>query len=167
MKRLTNKKEADAQRKAYKRRLEQGYPRNVPEERYLKLAEYEDTGFEPKQISEIQDLCEDYVKVGLDARFIRACIETRKLGTSNRLLDIATAEADGRLVILPCNVGDTVFKITRHRVDVSGYRMEWEWETYVEAIKFRYSMLDAIGKTVFLTREEAENALKNMEDDNG
>lgn len=44
MERLTNKKEADAQRKAYERRIEQGYPRNIPEERFLKLAAYEDTG---------------------------------------------------------------------------------------------------------------------------
>ena len=42
MERLTNKKEADAQRKSYERRLKQGYPRNIPEERFLKLAAYED-----------------------------------------------------------------------------------------------------------------------------
>jgi hypothetical protein len=42
MERLTSKKEADAQRKSYERRLKQGYPRNIPEERFLKLAAYED-----------------------------------------------------------------------------------------------------------------------------
>jgi hypothetical protein len=40
--RLTNKREADQQRKNYEKRLEQGYPRNIPEERFLKLAYYED-----------------------------------------------------------------------------------------------------------------------------
>lgn len=42
MERLTDKKEADAQRKAYEKRLKNGYPRNIPEERFLKLAAYED-----------------------------------------------------------------------------------------------------------------------------
>lgn len=51
MERLTNKKEADAQRKAYKRRLEQGYPRNIPEERFLKLAEYEDAEEDGRLVS--------------------------------------------------------------------------------------------------------------------
>lgn len=45
---LDNKKEADAQRIAYQRRLAQGYPRNIPEERLLRLAAYEDTGLEPE-----------------------------------------------------------------------------------------------------------------------
>lgn len=31
MERLTNKREADAQRKEYERRLANGYPRNIPE----------------------------------------------------------------------------------------------------------------------------------------
>lgn len=34
MERLTNKREADAQRKAYETRMKQGYPRNIPEERF-------------------------------------------------------------------------------------------------------------------------------------
>ena len=38
MRRLTNKKEADRQREDYKRRLAQGYPRSIPEERFLRLA---------------------------------------------------------------------------------------------------------------------------------
>ncbi len=48
MERLTNAREAAAQRRAYEKRLEQGYPRNIPEERFLKLAAYEDTGLEPE-----------------------------------------------------------------------------------------------------------------------
>ncbi len=53
MGRLTNKKEADAQRKSYKRRLKQGYPRNIPEERFLKLAAYEDMGLTPAELEEM------------------------------------------------------------------------------------------------------------------
>lgn len=48
MERLTDKKEADVQRRKYEIRLKQGYPRNIPEERFLRLAAYEDTGLEPE-----------------------------------------------------------------------------------------------------------------------
>lgn len=34
MERLTNKREADAQRKDYENRIKNGYPRNIPEERF-------------------------------------------------------------------------------------------------------------------------------------
>lgn len=118
--RLTNKKEADAQRKAYERRLEQGYPRNIPEERFLKLAAYED------------------------------------------------AEEQGRLVILPCKVGDRVYRIHTHdhieeqyimaiHVSASGV---WYWDE-----TGRETPVEKIGKTVFLSREEAEAALKGERED--
>ena len=58
MERLTNKREADQDRRNYQKRLEQGYPRNVPEERFLKLAAYEDTGLEPWEIEGLKNaLC--------------------------------------------------------------------------------------------------------------
>ena len=50
MERLTNKREADAQREEYERRLANGYPRNIPEERFLRLAAYEDSGCEPEEV---------------------------------------------------------------------------------------------------------------------
>lgn len=54
MERLTDKKEADAQRQEYEKRLKNGYLRNIPEERFLKLAAYEDTGLEPEEIAEMK-----------------------------------------------------------------------------------------------------------------
>lgn len=83
----------------------------------------------------------------------------------DKLAAYEDADEQGRLVILPCKVGDTIYRIVRHRVDVSGYRMEWEWETAVEAVTFRIGMADAFGKTVFLTRAEAEAALKGETQD--
>lgn len=56
MERLTNKREADAQREEYKRRLANGYPRNIPEERFLRLAAYEDTALTPGDIKELLDM---------------------------------------------------------------------------------------------------------------
>lgn len=54
MDRLTNKCEADAQRKEYENRISNGYPRNIPEERLLRLAAYEDTGYMPEEIAKLQ-----------------------------------------------------------------------------------------------------------------
>ena len=53
MERLTNKREADAQREEYERRLANGYPRNIPEERFLRLAAYEDTGLTPEEVTDM------------------------------------------------------------------------------------------------------------------
>lgn len=53
MERLTNKRETDAQREEYERRLANGYPRNIPEERFLRLAAYEDTGLTPEEINDL------------------------------------------------------------------------------------------------------------------
>lgn len=53
MERLTNKREADAQRKEYENRINNGYPRNIPEERFLRLAAYEDTGLMPNDVTDM------------------------------------------------------------------------------------------------------------------
>lgn len=65
-------------------------------------------------------------------------------------------EERGQLVVLPCKVGDTVYIIGgKYRAG----RFEW----WINTGKFRLSDLEKIGKTVFLTREEAEAALREME----
>lgn len=69
-----------------------------------------------------------------------------------RLKVYEDAEGEGRLLILPCKVGDVVYIIG------SKYRAG-RWETWVNTGKFRLSDLEKLGKTVFLTREEAEAAL--------
>ena len=74
------------------------------------------------------------------------------------------AEEHGLLVRLPCKVGDTVYRVALLRVDVCGYRMELECEATVEAVPFQIGMVDAIGKTVYLTREEAEAVLSELDE---
>mgnify|MGYP004702309993 CR=1 FL=1 len=54
MERLTNKREADAQREGYERRLANGYQRSIPVERFLRLAAYEDTDYTPEEIAKLQ-----------------------------------------------------------------------------------------------------------------
>jgi len=105
---------------------------------YQRLATYEDSGLSPEQVQEL-----------------------------------AKAEADGRLVELPCNVGDIVY------ADCCGDIIGWE----VYQIEMRSDAPDKyyacgdddgyaademyfeesdIGKTVFLTREEAEKAIAEV-----
>lgn len=104
MERLTNKHEADAQREEYERRLANGYPRNIPEERFLRLAAYEDIGLTPEEIK--APFTEDTM-INLAAQ---------ALGVEpSRLRELAAADKDGRVVVLPCKVGDTVwFKIYKN-----------------------------------------------------
>lgn len=94
MERLTNKREADAQRKEYERRLANGYPRNIPEERFLRLAAYEDTGLTPEEIK--APFTEDTM-INLAAQ---------ALGVEpSRLRELAEADKDRRVVVLPCKLG--------------------------------------------------------------
>ena len=69
-----------------------------------------------------------------------------------RLRKYETAEEEGRLVVMPCKVGDTVHVL----------RQSWNgWN--IDKKKFTYGMIGKFGKTAFLVREEAEKALKEMD----
>ena len=75
----------------------------------------------------------------------------------DRLLELADADRAGRLVVLPCKVGDTVYQIDAERV----YESEVKWIIFdCDDIAFDER---AIGGSIFLTREEAEAALKGGE----
>lgn len=94
MERLTDKKEADAQRREYEIRLKQGYPRNIPEERFLRLAAYEDTGLEP---GEIEQLKGEVLGLRLDKQELE---QYRALGPIDRLRELKQADDEGRCVVL-------------------------------------------------------------------
>ena len=72
----------------------------------------------------------------------------------DRLRELVETDKDGRYVVLPCKIGATVYVITIQSDDFCGDR-----QVIVQA-PFRLSLLDDIGKRVFLTHEEAESALK-------
>lgn len=79
-----------------------------------------------------------------------------------RLKELVQADADGRLVVLPCKVGDTVFIIVTKRKNY--YKKELF--SYVRQSRLTWHnmqrVLNCYGDTVFLTREEAEAALEKM-----
>ena len=157
MERLTNKREADAQREEYERRLANGYPRNIPEERFLRLAAYEDIGLTPEEIK--APFTEDTM-INLAAQ---------ALGVEpSRLRELAEADKDGRVVVLPCRQGDELWTYCNHLVkrvysftvsDVSTLN----GRTVLNTLGLGTIRPEDIGKTVFLSREEAEKDLQEME----
>ena len=78
----------------------------------------------------------------------------------DRLLELACADKAGRLVVLPCKVGDTVFDIgdgTAYATRVLNFSYlgdHWACRTVSS-----YPDLEQFGTRIFLTREEAEAAL--------
>lgn len=121
-----------------------------------RLAAYEDTGLTPEEIK--APFTEDTM-INLAAQ---------ALGVEpSRLRELAEADKDGRVVVLPCKVGDKLYRvfageIFEHRVGSMKYfaiQGKWDIETY----PFLPSVESGIGKTIFLTREEAEKALQEME----
>ena len=153
MERLTNKREADAQREEYERRLANRYPRNIQEERFLRLAAYEDTHMMPSDVTSMR----------MDMAIIAALFKGVDV---DRMKELAEADKDGRLVVLPCKVGDKLYRvfageIFEHRVGSMKYfaiQGRWDIETY----PFCPCVESSIGKTIFLTREAAEKTLEAM-----
>lgn len=83
-----------------------------------------------------------------------------------RLYEYEDAEENGLLKRLPCKVGDTVYELSRWcdgshgDCDKRPCNECPEYETKIYTTKFTYEMLKKVGKTVFLTQAEAEQALK-------
>lgn len=127
------------------------------------LAAYEDTGMTPEEIDMDHEAAETL------RQLCRGC-------NLDRLEKLAEADKDGRVVVPPCKVGDrlyevtgrktiSVYKVRAIRVELFGLFIEWD---IVEGFVWQsLSGINAgeIGKTVFLTREEAEAALEAMKND--
>ena len=130
-----------------------------------RLKAYEDTGLTPEEIK--APLTEDTM-INLAAQ---------ALGVEpSRLRELAVADKDGRVVVLPCKVGDILW-ITgsirrlysaKVRTFFIGHPSGVRWGDNDGGIQMiRTTECDVpmrdFGRTVFLTREEAEKALQEME----
>lgn len=129
-----------------------------------RLAAYEETGLTPER-------CAEFARADAEGRYI-VMRDAEQEGVA-RLRELAEADKDGRPVMLPCKVGDrlyevtgrktiSVYKVRAIRVELFGLFIEWD---IVEGFVWQsLSGINAgdIGKTVFLTREEAEKALEAM-----
>lgn len=107
-----------------------------------RLKQYEDTGLSPIACEESAKIEKGLSKGGY---------------STSRMVELMCADKEGRVIVLPCKVGDTVYRLqyieqTPRRITVG-----------VVPIKFALIWLEEFGKTVFLTREEAEKALAELE----
>lgn len=133
-----------------------------------RLKQYEDTKRTPEQIEALE--------AAIMGKAVAQITEFEGLPIA-RLRELAVADKDGRVVVLPCKVGDILwitgsirrlysakvrtFFIGKHtgvrgRDNDAGTQMIRTTECDVPMRDF--------GKTVFLTREEAEKALAEMEE---
>ena len=118
---------------------------------YWRLKAYEDTERTPEEIDMDHEAAEQ----------LRHLCRDCDLG---RLEELVKADKEGRTVVLPCKVGDTLYRvfageILEHKVGNMRYlaiQGRWDIETY----PFCSYVESSIGKTIFLTREEAEAALE-------
>lgn len=114
-----------------------------------RLAAYEDTGLEAEAV--------ETVKLALAAKHM-VDLETLNNTPISRLVELAEADKDGRVVVLLCKVGTKVYRI---RYTIADYPDEPDLE--IADTWFTPEYREDIGKTVFLSREEAEKALAEME----
>lgn len=128
-----------------------------------RLVKYEDTERKPEEIDMDHEAAETL------RQLCRNC-------DLDRLEKLTEADRTGRLAVLPCKAGDTVYEVTSRKTIseycVKAIRVELfctfiEWDIvagFVDKSIFGVPV-DEIGKTVFLTREEAEAALEAMKDE--
>nr|DAI21208.1 MAG TPA: hypothetical protein [Caudoviricetes sp.] len=133
-----------------------------------RLAAYEDTGWTPEMLH----------KLGENAWHLWDFAQAAENMTVGRLKELAEADKDGRCVVLPCKVGDTVYILNRilgtdntvyDRIcarKIRGYGGNALNKVWLFASGDSYDLSifpSEFGKTVFLTREEAEKALEERE----
>lgn len=70
-----------------------------------RLAAYEDTRLTPEEVAALGRL--------FDYALEESKTLAEQLALLNRIRELAEADKDGRLVVLPCKVGDTVYMIER------------------------------------------------------
>lgn len=134
-----------------------------------KLKDYDDSGMSPEQVTGLKDGVEDMAAQVCDelCRHPREITEQEKLDAVckncpvdvyvRRVLDTGTEE-QGKLLRLPCKICQRVYEVYQ-------FMGNGAWEIDIHTI--RLEDLDKIGKTVFLTREEAEAAVNGIGDHMG
>lgn len=102
--------------------------------------------------------CECYETIKSSMAYYVGTLDGVKGKIQNRLRELAEADEDGRVVVLPCKLGTKVYRI---RYKIADYPDDPEPE--IATTWFTPEYREDIGKTVFLSREEAEKALQEME----
>ena len=125
-----------------------------------RLAAYEETGLEPEAV--------ETVKLALCAKHM-VDLETLNNTPISRLVELAEADKDGRVIVLPCEVGHAAYWVHNSIItDCRINRIQVNRKGVFLCLKSNKShgafrVDTCLDKTVFLTREEAEKALAEME----
>ena len=89
----------------------------------------------------------------------------------DHLLELMDAEKEGRLVVLPCKEGDTIYQVIQKCPGGSVYECPYSggrgWyrcanegcDAYIAEVPFSLLWYNNLGKDMFATKEEAEAAL--------
>ena len=121
-----------------------------------RLAKYEDTGLEPEKIVFLKNVMDDAF--------------SDKPEFTEHIRELLRAEKDGRVVVLPCRVGDRIYRVvddctfpgdcgTKRMCKGCEYR-----NLYIEQTRFRLYLLTddwTLRRGYYRTREEAEKVLED------
>lgn len=125
-----------------------------------RLAAYEDTRREPEEVTALGKLFDYALK---ESKTL-----TEQLTLLKHIRELAEADKDGRVVVLPCRQGDELWTYCNHPVkrvysftvsDVSTLN----GRTVLNTLGLGTIRPEDVGKTVFFTSEEAKRALREME----
>ena len=120
-----------------------------------RLKDYEDSGLSPQACAEAREI--DETLSGCDYSI-------------SRMVELMKADKDGRVVVLPCRQGDELWAYGNFPQGREVYRFTvsdvstLNGRTVLNTLGLGTIRPEDIGKTVFLSREEAEKALQKMED---
>lgn len=116
-----------------------------------RLAAYEDAGLMPEEVHSLWAEWDAMMSV------------LNSTGGYDRLRELTEADKEGRVVVLPCKVGDTVYKV----ITIQAQKPVM-LETRVKTLGQAADVSQLIGKknkviNIFLTREQAEAALEEAQ----
>ena len=132
------------------------------EKAFDRLAQYEDSGLSPEEVMQLQTAYKAIPKGVTGEPIYTTCFGI----PLSEIEEWVRAKADGRLVVLPCKVGDEIFsfkwsikneKYEVHTGKVKNVRCNSSDGLVMVSDGEMYRVL---GKTVFLTRAEAEAVVK-------
>ena len=125
-----------------------------------RVAAHEDTGLAPAEVH------------SMFGEWSAMMFVLNGIGSYDRLRELAEADKDGRVVVLPCKVGDVVYGFYGEKtiLPMVAKWIETNTDGWCAAVQYvpmapRFYRFSDFGKTVFLTRKEAEAALEAMKDE--
>ena len=135
--------------------------RKMARDLYGQLKACEDTGWTPEMLR----------KLGENAWHLWDFAQAAENMTVGRLKELAEADKDGHVVVLPCKVGDVVYGFHNNRQTILPMVVKWietnadGWTVAAQCTPMapNFYQFSDFGKTAFLTSEEAERAMQEME----